>query len=89
MRKIVSIISAAAVALPAAVVLPVATALPIAVAAPTPASAFGFLDPDFVPGIGTNGGAGAHNYRYHGCYHHERTKGHTHQRAEHLCGYLR
>ena len=40
MRKIVSIISAAAVALPVAVVLPVATALPIAVAVPDSASAY-------------------------------------------------
>ena len=39
MRKIVSIISAAAVAMPIAVVVPVATALSIAVAVPDSASA--------------------------------------------------
>ena len=39
MRKIVSIVCAAALAMPVAVVLPVATALPIAVAVPDSASA--------------------------------------------------
>ena len=40
MKKIVSIICAAAFAMPIAVVLPVATALPIAVAVPDSASAW-------------------------------------------------
>ena len=86
MRKTMSIISAAAAALPAAIVLPIAAALPILVAVPASANVpIGLVGP--TPGI--YAGAGGVNYHYSGCYHHERMKGHNHQQADYLCSYLR